>query len=582
MPELRERDPKDKIKGKGGGRVPTEVRRQMTAKLRKELVQRQRGGEESPEAQAVSQTDEIVTAAVEEVSERAGQTIDSAVPKLQEHHQQKRTEEPTGTSHQSRPTVTIELQKENRSFKNQSIDQSIRERPRRSTAPKERPKAGASAPKTRQTMKQATQKASVTAKATTGRTPATKQVVERARQKVQQSAQRKLGQQAKRSAKAVADRSKRATVAVGKALAEMIHALAALLGGAVLVAALCVVILVAGIIASPFGILFSNEPSPGAVPLNAAVAQVNCDFNARLEELQAGDYDSIAIEGQAPDWREVVAVFAVKTAGATDGVDVAALTPDRVERLKAVFWDMCAITSETETINHPASVSTTPWAETILHITITAKTADEMRTAYSFTALQNDALTELLAELGILGDLLGDLSISQAEALALLQNLPDDLAPERKAVVKAACSLVGKVNYFWGGKSLVLGWDSRWGQLQQVWAGGSSTTGTYRPYGLDCSGFVDWVFYNASGGAYTIGHGGGAQTQHSYCANITWEDAQPGDLIFYADDSHVGIVCGRGDGGDLRVIHCSSGANNVVITEAVGFATVARPNFYRE
>ena len=31
--------------------------------------------------------------------------------------------------------------------------------------------------------------------------------------------------------------------------------------------------------------------------------------------------------------------------------------------------------------------------------------------------------------------------------------------------------------------------------------------GSYYLYGLDCSGFVDWVFYNASGGTYVIGHG---------------------------------------------------------------------------
>ena len=28
-----------------------------------------------------------------------------------------------------------------------------------------------------------------------------------------------------------------------------------------------------------------------------------------------------------------------------------------------------------------------------------------------------------------------------------------------------------------------------------------------RVYGLDCSGFVDWVFYNITSGEYIIGHG---------------------------------------------------------------------------
>lgn len=54
----------------------------------------------------------------------------------------------------------------------------------------------------------------------------------------------------------------------------------------------------------------------------------------------------------------------------------------------------------------------------------------------------------------------------------------------------------------------MIGWDSRWGTMQKVWAAGSPSTGTYRPYGMDCSGFVDWVFYNMSGGSYIIGHGG--------------------------------------------------------------------------
>ena len=215
-----------------------------------------------------------------------------------------------------------------------------------------------------------------------------------------------------------------------------------------------------------------------------------------------------------------------------------------------------------------------------MHITISAKTADDMRMAYTFTDFQTSALDELLAELDALGALLGDLTVSQADALALLQDLPADLSPERKAVIEAACSLVGKVNYFWGGKSLVIGWDSRWGQLQKVTAAGSPTTGTYRPYGLDCSGMVDWAFYNATGGEYIIGHGGGAHAQHTYCAPISWDEAIPGDLVFYPEDTHVGIVGGRDEHGNLLIIHCASGANNVVITGVSGFTSIGRPDYF--
>ena len=369
-----------------------------------------------------------------------------------------------------------------------------------------------------------------------------------------------------------------ATKAALDATRELIVSIAA--GGWVVLVAVIVVCLIGAFIASPFGILFSNEPTPGAMPLNVAVGQLNMELANTLEALQDSDYDSIDIQGESPDWREVVAVFASKTAGAHDGVDVAALTPDRVERLKAVFWDMCVITSEVETIEHPCEGEDEGWTEYILHITITAKTAEEMRTEYTFTSYQNEALTELLAELEPMKLLLTDLSVSQEQARALVANLPDDLAPKRRAVVETACRLVGKGSYYWGGKSLVLGWDSRWGQIQKVTADGNDTTGTYRPYGLDCSGFVDWVFYNATDGAYYPGHGGGATMQHSYCTPISWEDALPGDLVFYPGDEHVGIVGGWDENGELLIVHCASGYNCVVITEANGFISIGKPMCY--
>ena len=203
-----------------------------------------------------------------------------------------------------------------------------------------------------------------------------------------------------------------------------------------------------------------------------------------------------------------------------------------------------------------------------------------MRQVYRFRDFQNEALDALLAEEEMLLSMIGDLSIAQQDAKELLENLPDDISPARRAVVQQALKLVGKVNYFWGGKSRVIGWDSRWGQLRKVTSPGSKTTGTYRPFGLDCSGFVDWVFYNVSGGEYLVSHGGGAAGQHRYCTNISWDDLQPGDLVFYPGDDHVGIVGGWDEQGNVLIIHCASGYNNVVITGKAGFRTAARPLYF--
>lgn len=195
-------------------------------------------------------------------------------------------------------------------------------------------------------------------------------------------------------------------------------------------------------------------------------------------------------------------------------------------------------------------------------------------------ALPVIAVAAALSPAGVLAD--SHTMEPTGEAMEVWERLPDDLSMERRMVVTYALALVEKVDYFWGGKSLVLGWDDRWGEPTEVTAEGSDTTGTEQPYGLDCAGFVDWAFYNASGGEYVIGQGGGAMEQHANCVDIEWDEVQPGDLLFYPEDEHVGIVAGRDWLGRLLVVHCASGTGGVAISHRTGFETAARPVWYEE
>ena len=404
---------------------------------------------------------------------------------------------------------------------------------------------------------------------------------DRGRRKFRQDAQRKLNTQARQAAKRSMELTQKAAAAVSKAVSTLIGALAG--GGiaAVLVVVFLLVAIIAAIVSSPFGVFFAGS-GPHTVPLPTAIAEVNDEYCAELMELQDGNYDEITMTGSPPDWTDVVAVFACMSASdKPDAVDAATLDRSRIERLKDVFWSMCEISAEEQIVEHPDSTpendTDDSYTTTTLLITISGKTAEEMRAELDFDDYQNKALDELLAEQESLQGLLGDLTISEEAAVELWHNLPPDLSAERKQVIRYALSLVGKVNYFWGGKSLVIGWDTRWGRLQKVWAAGSETTGTYRPFGLDCSGFVDWVFYNASNGTIVLGQGGGVTSQHNNCTDISMSDAQPGDLVFYADNSHVGIVGGRDAAGNLQIIHCSSSRNNVIISSAFGFALAGCP-----
>lgn len=456
----------------------------------------------------------------------------------------------------------------------------IREKPKPSVAPREKSRRDVSI-RTRDTE----QIAPPTAQS---KTSVSKYATKRARKAATQDAQRKMIQKSnKRAARAAAVAAKKLAEAAAKAVKELISALASLGGGTALFVVFSIVIVAGAFLASPLGILFADEQeSDDTVPLATAIAEIQGEYHAELERLQNGDFASVQIVGQAPDWREVVAVFASKTAGAEDGVDVFTLDEERVELLRQVFWDMCEITTATQDVDVPDSDPDDDVDDShtgiALTITITAKTAEQMRLIYVFTKYQNDALDILLENLGSLNIPMGSLTISQEDAIALLENLPDDLDPARKAVVETAVQLVGRVSYFWGGKSLTLGWDDRWGTPMEVTAAGSGSTGTVRPFGLDCSGFVDWTFYNATNGSYYPGRGGGAATQHSYCTNISWSDAQPGDLVFYPADVHVGIVGGKDADGNLLIVHCSGGANGVVITGTAGFTIVARPDCFAE
>lgn len=404
-----------------------------------------------------------------------------------------------------------------------------------------------------------------------------KSAAAQAKQRATRQAQKRMLRGGKQDRKAAAT-AKKLTHATAKAAKELVGALASLGGGAALLILFCVLVAAGALLASPLGILFADEAqAPDTVPLAAAIAEIQGEYHAELENLQCGDFTSVQIMGQAPNWREVVAVFASKTAGADDGLDVVTLDAGRVELLRGVFWNMCQITAQTAPVQ-----SENGQTATALTITVTAKTAEQMRIEYAFSKYQNDALDFLLENIDELHVPMGSLDISQEEAIALLENLPDDLEADRRAVVETALQLVGKVPYFWGGKSLTLGWDERWGVPMTVTAEGSGSTGTVRPFGLDCSGFADWTFYNATNGAYYPGHGGGAATQHSYCTAVPWSDAQPGDLVFYPDDSHVGVVGGTDADGNLLIIHCSGGANGVVISGAAGFTAVGRPECFAE
>ncbi len=391
-----------------------------------------------------------------------------------------------------------------------------------------------------------------------------------------------------KTAKAAKEAGKKVLLAIVAAAEKLAAAIGA--GGAAAVSVVVVILLVGMLFASPLGILFAGEDTGTEIKIPDAVATLNGEFTDEIYRIMEGNpYDVLDMQegmeaAMLQNWRNVLAVYAVKVSTDEEhGLDVITMDEEKLQLLREIFFEANKLEYELTTRTVDGERITT------LHIYAQIKDAMQMADEYGFTDQQREMLEELLKPdyddifLSLIGNYQPDgTPIGPVDISDIQGTLPDDLDPLRESIVLTAYQLLGKVTYFWGGKSLVLGWDSRWGTPTTVTAPGSGSTGKVLPFGLDCSGFVDWTFYNATNGAYLPGRGGGAASQHGYCTNIAWSDALPGDLVFYADDSHVGIVCGYDSVGNILVIHSSGGQNGVVVTGREGFAVAARPDLFTD
>ena len=250
--------------------------------------------------------------------------------------------------------------------------------------------------------RQAVKRAEYSGKAVQQGTHAAQQTTRAAQQSARAAAQ------APRRAVQAAGEAKRKAAAVGRpavktavsalrgAVSAIRTAMAPLAagGGAVIVVVL-VLCMVGALLLSPLGVLFSGETSGGSA-LSDAIQEINQEFDAKLEELKAAaTYDELSLSVTRAPWREVLAVYAVKTTSdSANGQEVVSMTDEKKELLKQVFWDMNEVSSFTSTVPNEDDEGET----TTLHIIVTAKTTDEMSDLYGFTASQRQQLDELLSD----------------------------------------------------------------------------------------------------------------------------------------------------------------------------------------
>jgi hypothetical protein len=219
-----------------------------------------------------------------------------------------------------------------------------------------------------------------------------------------QSARRMQGARAKaqvaarmaKQAAHVTAKTIKAAIAAAKALVTALFA-----GGWVVVMVVVVICLIGLLVGSCFGIFFSGEDIGTSQTIRTAIAHVNQEYQERLEEIQTSyTYDTLEITGNQAVWKEVLAVYAVKTTTDPQGQDVASMDEEKLGLLTEVFWKMNQISARVETCAETTQGEDGETVETeviVLVITVSSKTAQDMEEQLGFDTDQKEQLQELLS-----------------------------------------------------------------------------------------------------------------------------------------------------------------------------------------
>lgn len=220
-------------------------------------------------------------------------------------------------------------------------------------------------------------------------------------------ATQKTAQAAKATAKSAATGAKAAVKATIATVKGLISAIAA--GGWVAVLIILLICLIAMVSGSCFGLFFSSDPTGTGTSVTQAVSTLNEEYMAHMQEIEAATpHDRQEITSNdgvlSINWEDILAVFSAKVTGAEDGVQVASLDDAQLDELRNIMWEMNAISSSTRTEKREVEITevdengkeitrTETVSETILEITITHKTPEEMARQYDFNFRQNEYLS---------------------------------------------------------------------------------------------------------------------------------------------------------------------------------------------
>lgn len=186
---------------------------------------------------------------------------------------------------------------------------------------------------------------------------------------------------------------------------------AVIAGGWVSVVVIILLCLFAALASSFYGIFFSTETSETGMNISSVIQEINNDYDSKIDEIKSkGNYDEVEINGIKANWKDILAVYAVKvTTDKVNPMEIATIDENKKSILLNIFWDMNIIDTKSEERTKTEEIKSTDEhgneiitvVETkikVLTITILGKTASEIASQYYFDDEQNKYLNELMSE----------------------------------------------------------------------------------------------------------------------------------------------------------------------------------------
>ena len=218
----------------------------------------------------------------------------------------------------------------------------------------------------------------------------------------------KTFRQAAKAAEQTAKAAARAVTAMVKAAIAAVQGLIAIIaaGGWVVILIILIICMIGLLIGSIFGIFFSGEDSGTGCTMPDVVAELTTEFYDKIEQIENDNpHDVTAVDAVSINWKEVLAVYAVKvTTDPDDAMDVATLDDDKIDKLRGVLNDMVSLSYSLRTDTRERTVTDDDGNEytesveiTTLIITLNQKSVGEMVAEYGFSSKQKDNLHELLS-----------------------------------------------------------------------------------------------------------------------------------------------------------------------------------------